>query len=120
MERIKEGFCGVYNLFFTAIKETDGGELVAFLKEKPGNSIAEGFAFEVPFFEKWEQVESFFLQPEMAPFWLERDGFHLEKYFYKIAYFWAHVPGAPDIKPFGMTGRLRLPDFQARLFSAFD
>jgi hypothetical protein len=120
MKRIKEGYKGVHKLFFNAVENEDGSYEIVFLKGKPGNNVAEGFAFDDPAVDTWSELEEFFLRPEMAPFWLERNGFHVQKYFAFMARFWYFLPDVPKLSEMNISGKLSLPDFQERIEKTFD
>lgn len=116
MVRITEGYEGVFNLFFSFVRyNEDGSAHVSFIKGKPGNSVATGFAFDVPEIKNWGELEDFFLQDEMLPFWVERNGFHIEKYFNKIALFWDWLPGAPKVAPMNLSGKTAIPSFEKKI-----
>lgn len=120
MQRIKDGYKGIYCIGdFTYLGEVNGGHEIGFLKGKPGNNIPSGFAFIVPEITTWQQLEDFFLLPEMEAFWMERNGFALEKYFCKIAKFWDWLEGAPQIEIWNLGGKVSLPTFEQKICDTF-
>ena len=119
MKRIKEGYKGVELLGFQWV-DNDSWEFT-FLNPMPGNNVATGFAW-LPEkeFSSWDDAVEFMTKPEHLPFWIERNGYHLEKYFFRMVDFFSFLPGAPtaeggSLSLSSITGKFKLPDVQKKL-----
>ena len=113
MKRITEGYKGVNLLNFQWVSN-DSWEFT-FLNPKPGNSVATGFAFEPEGIQCWDDICQYMARPEHAPFWLERNGYHLHKYFMWLVRFFHFLPGAPQLETFSTSGKFELPELEAKL-----